>query len=568
MKKATIIDDVIEIRFSFDWKTLEIVKTLPKRRFHDDSNGKYWTCPNTNNALETLQRAGFEIDYNAGVDASPSFPGVAATACLLPSVTAKTADLKKDLYPFQQEGVAHIEARNGRALLADDMGLGKTIQALAWLHLHPEWRPAVVVCPAHIKLNWAHEIKETLPKKQEIQVLFGTDHSSPITGDIIIVNYDILHNKYEPYRDSAGRKRHRELKKTGWIDYILERKPKALIIDEVHYAKSNSAFRSKSVKKMARKIPHVLALSGTPLVNRPIEGFNIIQIVDKTVFPNFWNYVHRYCDAKHTGFGWDFSGATNKDELYDLLTSTVMIRRKKSDVLSELPEKTYSYVPMEMTKRIKDEYTEAEKDFIRFVKASKGFSAAKRAKNAEHLTKIEALKQIAVKGKMDHVIRWIRDFLESGDGDHKLVLFAIHKSAINAIFEEFKEMAVKVDGSVGSTKRDEAVKRFQEDESIKLFIGQLQAAGTGLTLTAASSVAFVELPWTSGELTQAEDRCHRIGQKDAVNIYYLLADGTIEQEIAALLDKKKEVLDAVLDGGEMKEVKLLADLMKKYEEEG
>lgn len=495
----------------------------------------------------------------------------AISARLLKAITNRTGNLKKKLYPFQEEGVAFIEAQNGRALLGDDMGLGKTIQALAWVYLHPKRRPVVILCPAHLKLNWAREIRRTLPSSepnQTVQVLYGTDFSQPLTGDIIIVNYDILHNKYEPYKDSAGRKRHREIKGTGWIDFILKYKPLTLIIDEAHYAKSNRAFRTKATKKLARKIPYVIALTGTPIINRPIEGFNIIQIVNKTIFPDFWRYVHRYCDAKHTGFGWDFTGASNKEELHELLTSTIMIRRKKSDVLKELPEKIYSFIPIQMSAAEEKEYAAAEADFIKFVRLNKGFTAAKRAKNAAHLTKIEGLKQIAVKGKIIHVIQWIKDFLESQSGDNngKLVVFAIHKSAINALFNEFKTTAVKVDGSVTAKKRDQAVKKFQSDPKTRLFFGNLQAAGTGLTLTAASAVAFVELPWTSGELVQAEDRCHRIGQKDAVNIYYLLANETIEEEIAELLDKKRKVIDAILDGGEMENIKLLTDLMKKYEE--
>jgi SWI/SNF-related matrix-associated actin-dependent regulator 1 of chromatin subfamily A len=145
-----------------------------------------------------------------------------------------------------------------------------------------------------------------------------------------------------------------------------------------------------------------------------------------------------------------------------------------------------------------------------------------------------------------------------------LVVFAVHKTTIDALMKEFKTEAVKVDGSVSATKRDEAVKTFQNDPKVKLFIGNIQAAGTGLTLTAASSVAFLELPWTPGELKQAEDRCHRIGQKNTVNVYYLLADETIEMTIARILDEKRKVLEAVLDGKEVDEGNLLTELIEAY----
>jgi SNF2 family DNA or RNA helicase len=148
------------------------------------------------------------------------------------------------------------------------------------------------------------------------------------------------------------------------------------------------------------------------------------------------------------------------------------------------------------------------------------------------------------------------------------VVFAVHKTTVDALMEEFKDMAVKIDGSCSAAKRDSAVKEFQNNPEIKLFVGNIQAAGTGLTLTAASAVAFLELPWTPGELSQAADRCHRIGQKNTVNVYYLLAAGSIEEKIAEILDEKKTVLDAVVDGEEAKDIGLFTKLMESYGEGG
>ena len=212
------------------------------------------------------------------------------------------------------------------------------------------------------------------------------------------------------------------------------------------------------------------------------------------------------------------------------------------------------------------EYQGAEADFIAFIRETKGDEAAIRALNARAFTEIEVLKQLSVKGKLKGVIEWIKDFLTVSD---KLVVFAIHKFVIHALMEEFKNIAVKIDGSVNLTDRQKNVDRFQKDKKIKLFIGNIKAAGIGITLTASSNVAFVELPWTPGTLVQAEDRCHRIGQKDSVNIYYLLAIGTIDERIAHLLDQKKKVLDAVLDGKRFDnrytdEESLLYDLIKEY----
>jgi SWI/SNF-related matrix-associated actin-dependent regulator 1 of chromatin subfamily A len=313
------------------------------------------------------------------------------------------------------------------------------------------------------------------------------------------------------------------------------------------------------VKKISKRIDHFIALSGTPIVNRPIEMFNALNIIDPTVIPNFWEYTKRYCGRKHNGFGWDFSGATNTQELHKILSESIMLRRKKQDVLTELPDKTFSLVPMELDNE--KEYFAAENDFIQFIKETKGRQAAERAEGAQVLAEIEGLKQLAVKGKLTQSINWIADFLES---DEKLVVFAVHKFVIDALMEAFKGKAVKIDGSVKNEDRQTAVDKFQNDDNIRLFVGNIQAAGVGITLTKASNVAFLELPWTPGALVQAEDRVHRIGQKDAVTVHYLLAAGTIEEKIARLIDSKRKILDRVLDGRRTEEESLLGELINEY----
>lgn len=530
-KKATLEKGQIKIMFPFDYDTLATVKSIPGRRFQGDKYPKHWTAPLSKEAVKILKDAKFEIDPEITKSLEDNTPKEIKTI--------EIPTFKRTLFPYQKDGVAFIESRNGRALLGDEMGLGKTIQALAWLELHPEKRPAIIVCPAHLKINWAREAEAGL-SKPDVEILQGKTPYQ-VKKDIVIINYDIL---------------------SSWVEELQKSNPQVLIFDEGHYIKSNKAQRTKAVKKLAKKIPHVIALSGTPIVNRPIESWNILQVINKTVFPNYMEFARTYCDAKHNGFGWDFSGASNKEKLHQILTDTVMIRRKKADVLPELPDKLFSFIPMEMDNE--KEYFKAEMNFIRFLKDTKGEEAAQKAGQAEHLVKIEALKQLAVKGKMKQAIQWIRDFLETNG--NKLVVFAVHKVVVDALMDEFKDIAVKVDGSLSGTQRDESVQAFQENPNAKLFVGNIQAAGTGLTLTAASAVAFLELPWTPGELAQASDRCHRIGQKDTVNVYYLLADNTIEMEIAQLLDEKKAVLNAVLDGKEVEETQLLTELIKKYKE--
>ena len=220
-----------------------------------------------------------------------------------------------------------------------------------------------------------------------------------------------------------------------------------------------------------------------------------------------------------------------------------MIRRLKKDVLNDLPNKTRDVVPLDIEKPA--EYRKANKDFINWLK-EKSVSKALKAAKAEKMVQMGYLKRLAAQLKMKQAIAWVDNFLESSD--NKLVIFATHKSVIKKIHERYKDISVVVDGSVSGKKRKWAVNLFQENKKIRLFIGNIKAAGTGLTLTAASDLAFLELDWVPGTHTQAEDRIHRIGQTEHSNIYYLIAKGTIEEKLCGVIQEKQKVISNVLDG--------------------
>lgn len=530
-QQARIWKGQIAIQFSYDADLVNKVKSLEDRRYH--SEGKYWTCPVSYQAATSLKEWEFKLDE----ELEKILKKKEVDSVVTQPKEVKLTGFKKELFKFQGEGLSFLEHKSGRALIADEMGLGKTIQALAYLQLHPKKRVAIIVCPASLKLNWKKEIEEGLTTTDTIEVLEGkTPHKT--TASILIINYDIL---------------------DAWKDSLKALKPSVIIADECHYFKTNKSLRTKAIKKLAKGVPHFIALSGTPIVNRPMEIYNAVNIIDPYLIPNFWKFAQKYCGAKYNGFGWDFGGASNTEELHKILTESIMVRRLKKDVLKDLPDKVRSFIPMKMSNR--SDYERVENDFINFIKETKGAEAAVKVSAAETLVQIEYLKQAAVTGKMESVIEWVKDFIESGN---KLVLFAVHKSAIDLLMKEFGKIAVKIDGSVNTKDRDKAVTSFQEDPKIKLFVGNIKAAGVGLTLTAASNVAFIELPWTPGDLAQAEDRCHRIGQKDSVNIYHLLAERTVEEDIASLLDGKRKVLDSVLDGKVTEDDSLLTELINKY----
>lgn len=545
----------IKISFPFNVEDLSRVKSLPQRKYNLDK--KYWTCPFTEASIDKLTEWGFD-----SADDLKLLFNSKATSVKIKYI--KIPGLQMKLYKYQKAGVSFIDKLNGRVLLGDEMGLGKTPQALAWCQLHEKRIPIVIVCPASLKLNWKKEAYAWM-KAPRVQILNGRNPSA-LRGEILIINYDVL---------------------PAWVNAIKRLNPPIVIGDEIHMIKNNKALRTKAFKSLCKGVPHVLLLSGTPIENRPIEIYNPVNIIDPTLFSNYWEFVTRYCDAKRNGFGWNLKGASNIKELHKILTDSIMIRRLKKDVLPDLPDKQYSFVDMEIDNR--KEYQLAESDFLQYignkfdadeaeiesklkdelqsmlskydiegidfgdhVLDKKKTEIAKKEKiekvgNAQMLVQMEHLKQLAVEGKMKQCVDWISNFLLSGE---KLVVFAVHKFVIDRLMEEFGTAAVKIDGSTAQNKRQKNVDQFQTNPAIKLFVGNIKAAGVGLTLTAASNVVFLEYPWTPGALMQAADRCHRITQKFTVTIYYLMALNTIESKIAKLLDKKAKVVNQVLDGVE------------------
>jgi SWI/SNF-related matrix-associated actin-dependent regulator 1 of chromatin subfamily A len=520
---------VIKIVFPFSYDDLEKVRSLPGRKFHSDT--KCWSAPVQADSINNLVKWGFTIDEKL-----QTFVGAATAKKIQSYKPNDVKGLKGEPYPFQKVGITFADTNEGRILNADDMGLGKTIQALGYIQLHRDRTPAIIICPASLKLNWERECHKWLPNPS-VEVLSGERTWTP-TAEILIINYDVV-----PH----------------WKDVLRKLNPQILIMDEAHAIKNHKAKRTKAVQFIGKKIPHIIALTGTPIENRPAEIYNAVHMINPELFPNRWFFMQRYCGAKFNGYGWSFNGATNMQELHQILSDNIMIRRKKKDVLKDLPDKTRSFVPIELSNR--NEYIIAEDDFIAYVQRTKGHTAAVKASNAEAFAQIEGLKQLAVKGKLDQAICWIKEFIESGE---KLIVFATHTFVIDALMKEFPGIIVKVDGSVSGNQRQVAVDKFQNDPSIKLFVGNIKAAGVGITLTAASNVAFLEYPWTPSQLDQAEDRAHRIGQKNAVNIYYLLASNTIEEKMVKMIDSKRKIIDSVIDGVETDEASLLSELLKSY----
>lgn len=539
IKLATYPDgrQAIKIEFPFSYVLVSQIKAqIHGRMYHPD--GKYWSCPLTPANLSRLLNMGFEMNSNLKEYYRMN--------------NTKVEDIKEVnvpglddiLRPYQKKGVSFIESKQGRALLADDMGIGKTIQAIGYLKRHPEFKKILIVCPEVMKKKWAAELKKWGYKKP-IELLYGrTPYKIDEKTRVLIINYDILYYWTDP-------------KKNGPFSKM---KFDAMILDECHYIKNNSAKRTKAAKAIGKGTKHIIGLTGTPIENRPIEIYNIVNLLSPNLFPNYMYFGKRYCDGKHNGFGWNFNGASNLQELHEILSKTVMIRRRKQEVLTDLPDKQYSTIPLELQNR--NDYELAKHNFLNYlIEAGYDREHIQSAVTAEMLVKLNVLRQLAAEGKLEHVIKWIESFLETGK---KLVVFAHHTKIINAIYQRFEGMAARIYG--GTTDKTAEYTKFQEDPNCRLFVGNMQAAGIGIELTAASDVAIVEFPWSPGILDQAVDRCHRIGQKNAVTVYYLVAEETIDEYMAKLIDQKRNVISQSIDGIEVENKEMIHELIKMLKE--
>lgn len=413
-----------------------------------------------------------------------------------------------NLRAYQLEGVkqlvSFVEKRKA-AILADEPGLGKTAQVAEYIR-QTKPQKTLIVCPASLRVNWDIELRQ-----------WGA-------GDYF---YTILSYDY------VGK---RKAKDFGAHDLI--------VFDEAHYLKNPSAKRTKTC--LALQAEQRLFLTGTPVVNRPMDLYPILQSVgikmDRTAFGK------RYCNGHLVTIrwkpvrkqAWDFTGASNQDELNRALRNSCMVRRTKAEVLGELPAKVRQVIELEY-----DAYEPAslKAAVLRYLD---GFQAA--ADNLEELrrvafTELATARLDTAREKLPHVISFISDLLEETP---KVVVFAHHREIIENLASAWPGETVKLYGGMTDAAKDANVRAFQNDPTVRVFVGQIQAAGTGITLTAASTVVFAELDWVPGNILQAEDRCHRLGQQDSVRVIHLAAKGSIDARMIQLLVAKQENIERIV----------------------
>jgi len=434
------------------------------------------------------------------------------------------------LYPFQKKGVEFLTSQHA-ALLADEPGLGKTIQAICACN-ELKAKKILVVCPAIVKLNWEREIKIWLKEKLTVQALNGRKDVPRPGVNIIVVNYDLLISP-------------------SIFKSLLATRFAVGVFDESHYLKNRKAKRTKAVllkDAIASRCVYKWFLTGTPILNRPVELYPVLKAVaSNTIEPytSYEQFAYRYCDGYFDGFQLIARGASNMDELCTRLSKNFMLRRLKKDHLKELPDKQYQLILLppagsDVKALVKKEFTFAKGEVRR---AAVGGDGAELA----------VLRHILAISKVDACIEHIKGVLDETD---KIVVYAYHTDVIARLSEALKEFgAVVIQGATTGPRRQANIDLFQENPKCRVFIGQIQAAGVGITLTAASTVIFVESSWVPGEVDQAVDRCHRIGQKDSVRVQFLVIQGSLEESmLRAIVDKKQTIAQIVDQNPEVAEM--------------
>lgn len=513
VKQAQVKNNEIEINFfgrdKGEWtQMLSNVKSLPGRTF--DANSKRWKAPRTEANLQSLQSWGFSLEQ-----ALSEIEVVKEPEQYVEPWKDLEVNAPEYLRPYQVDAMRFLSWSKGRGLLGSDPGAGKTIMALAFLQMTQAF-PALIVVPATIKIQWQNQFKKFLGDKLKVEILWGQTPYQLRKGYTYIINWDILHH---------------------WKESLREIEFKTLIGDECHRISNTKSQRAKALKMLSRHIPNFIPMSGTPIKSRPAQFYSVLNILDPETFKSEWNFLQKYCGPKHNGFGWTFTGATNLPELYKIIRP-YMLRQEKKDILKDLPPRQLSVIPLDISEN--KEYYEAS---LQKFKEASGLDAQQAFSN---------LKLEAFALKQDFLVKWLEEFLETGE---KILVGTYHRRVIEFLYEKFKGNCRYIYGGMTPKQREEAIQTFIQKDDCQILFGQILAAGEGIDglQEVSSNVVFVEFANTPADHDQFASRLHRSGQKDSVNEYYLIASGTVEDDMVESLNAKNKTFEALVNGREVEE---------------
>lgn len=511
-----------------------------------------WSIPFTLPTVAPLQKWLHDNGFVEGMNYYPSkrvLEYQEPLAIITPedvAIACKELGFKRMPRPYQCEGIAYM-INHGNCINGDDCGLGKTMQTIMTLELMDAF-PALVITPASVKYNWKKEWEKWNPNRTVGVVGRKKKFDENVwQNDVIIINYDILGERGLD-------------KPTAKFKELLKKRWASCVMDEIHFLKSEKALRTKMAKKIVKTIPHVWGLTGTLTQNKPadlIQPFTIIRRFED-IFGSTKEFKYRYCNAKMTVFGMDCSGFSNLEELHELLRMGGYIRRNKRDVLDELPpmvEQTID-VPISNTR----EYRKAENNLLEYLEKI-DINKVNSAVNAPHLVMIQTLKQLSIEGKLPFITTYIKEWLEANEGE-QLLVFGVHRIPLQQLAEYFK--APLIQGGVSADKKQQIVNEFSNGGH-RLLFANIQSAGTGTDglQDNCSNLVYIELPDKSTELEQANARLERMGQRNSINITYLLSPDTIDADIKEMVADKGMITGLVNKGGNENELLTKKFLLKK-----
>ena len=416
----------------------------------------------------------------------------------------------------QKESIEKLVG-NDKFILADDMGLGKTTSAVI-AALEANLKKVLIVCPASLKINWKREIANYTDKS--VSIVEGKIWES---ADFVIINYDILKNFHDP----QDRKN----------SVILNEGFDLIVVDEAHYIQNTQAARTKIANDIINKVGKVWLLTGTPMTSRPMNYYNLLNLVDSPVSFNWMGYVRRYCNGYQFTVGrkkiWNVQGASNLEELRDR-TKPQVLRRLKEEIL-DLPDKIVTPIYLKLKSR---DYEELMGEYYRWFDQGQESGSL-----TVQFSKLMKVRQVIAEEKIKNTCEIAENIIEQGK---KVIIFTNFTDSLNQIVEHFGKTAVKLDGSMSKDERQKSVDRFQTDEKIQVFAGNIKAAGVGITLTSAEAVIMNDLSFVPSDHSQAEDRAYRYGQKNNVLVYYPIFENTIESIIYDILQNKKNIFEIVM----------------------
>lgn len=452
----------------------------------------------------------------------------------------------------------YYAVNHGNHINGSSCGVGKTLCSIFYAEMLDLF-PCMVVCPASVKAGWLREWKETNPGRR-VSVISTSSPPEDFEADVIVINYDIL-----------GKRVTKENGKTSLeirLDGMKKKSFSLVIADEIHFLKNRKSIRSKSFKKLARKVPSVIGLTGTLIMNRPAELLNILMLIEriKEITPDdqYHHYFfERYCNMKETNFGMDISGASNVKELNRLLKECCYFQVSKRDALKELPPISENVVECEITN--KRAYKKAKGDLLQFIEDKfKDEEKVEKAARAEFLVKLSTLKQLSLEGKEKFIKKWVEEWMEANE-EEKLLVFASQSTILTKIAGEFKE-GLLITGGTTTKKRDEILQKFFLQKESRVLFANIGCLGTGVDglQKVCSNMAILELPPRPSDLVQVIGRLERSGQENPVTIQYLLSPETIDQDLWEMLKGKKDVTD-MLNKGFQDDTSLM--ILQKYKNE-